>query len=284
MNRFFRIGPDYFNEAAYKEFDYVMDSAARHGTRVIIHFSDNWEYYGGAKVYAQWAGHENKNMLWTDPKANEYYRQTIKKFITRKNTVNGKLYRDDPAIFAWDLMNEPRNENDPTGEVLNKWIEETADYIKSLDPNHMVTTGSEGYYLGEDGTHYSGSDFIGGHKPKSIDFCTYHIYPTYEHNSYAFSTVKWLLDRWISDAHNKVGKPVVMEEYGIASNNPAYPKAKWINDMTGYFFEKGGNGVNYWFFIDPSYTYGDGFEVNPTETEYMNVFIKHANRINKNGY
>ena len=26
----------------------------------------------------------------------------------RRNSVNGRLYRDDAAIFAWDLLNEPR--------------------------------------------------------------------------------------------------------------------------------------------------------------------------------
>ncbi len=25
-----------------------------------------------------------------------------------RNTLNGRLYKDDPTIFAWDLINEPR--------------------------------------------------------------------------------------------------------------------------------------------------------------------------------
>ena len=28
--------------------------------------------------------------------------------VSRRNSINGRLYRDDPTIFAWDLMNEPR--------------------------------------------------------------------------------------------------------------------------------------------------------------------------------
>ena len=28
--------------------------------------------------------------------------------VNRRNSINGRMYRDDPTIFAWDLMNEPR--------------------------------------------------------------------------------------------------------------------------------------------------------------------------------
>lgn len=30
--------------------------------------------------------------------------------LTRRNTRNGLVYRDDPTILAWDLVNEPRCE------------------------------------------------------------------------------------------------------------------------------------------------------------------------------
>jgi mannan endo-1,4-beta-mannosidase len=284
INRFFRIGPDFFNEAAYREFDYVMDSAARHNIRVIIHFTDNWEYYGGAKVYVKWAGQTNKNIFWTDAKCKEYYKQTIDAFVNRKNTVNGKLYKNDPAIFAFDLMNEPRDEDDLTGKTLAAWVDEMSTYIKSIDSNHMVTTGTEGFFLKDDGTHYSGADFVMLHKPKNIDFCTFHIYPASQYNNFSPSTTKWQIDNYIKVGHETVGKPVVMEEYGIPNKMPEFPKAKWIKDMTEEFFATGGDGGNYLFFIDPSYTYGDGNEVVYNQTEYMNTFIKISNDLNKNGY
>lgn len=280
-NRFFRIGPDYFNEDAYREFDYVLDSAARHNIRVIIHFTDNWEYYGGVKVYTKWAGLSNKNLFWTDETCKKFYKQTIDSFIKRKNTVNGKLYKNDPTIFAFDLMNEPRNEDDITSVTLANWIDEMSTYIKSIDSNHMVTTGMEGFFLRSDGTHYSGSDFILCHKPENIDFCTYHIYPASEYNNFSMSTTEWLIKRFIKSAHETLNKPVVMEEYGIPNNNPDFPKAKWIEFMTETFFNNGGDGANYWFFIDPDYHYGDGNEINWTQTEYMNIFIKISNVLNK---
>lgn len=284
INRFFRIGPDYFNEAAYREYDYVMDSAARHGIRIIVHFTDYWEYYGGVAVYAKWAGFSNKDMFFTEEKCKEYFRQTVDSFINRKNTVNGRLYKNDPTIFAYDLMNEPENRSDITAKSLAAWIDEMAAYIKSKDKNHMVTTGMVGHMLKEDGTHYSGSDFTLCQQSKDIDFATFHIYPASEYTNFSPSTTAWMLENYIKIGHEKLGKPVVMEEYGIPNNNPDYPKAKWIREMTETFFKAGGDGVNYWFFIDPSYNYGDGNEVNYTQTEYMNIFIKTANELNKNGY
>ncbi len=283
LNRFFRIGKDYFNEDAYKELDYVLAAAEKYGLRVILHFTDNWEYYGGIKVIAGWSG-VSKNDFWTDENAKKYYKQSIVKIANRKNTVNGKLYKNDPTIFAYDLCNEPRDEADQSSQTLAQWIDEMSTYVKSVDPNHLVTTGLEGFFLKDDGTHYSWADYILCHKPKNIDFCTFHIYPTYSHNHFSLSTTEWLIKKWINDGHNIICKPVVMEEYGIGKNDKEYPKAKWISEMTKIFFENGGNGANYWFLTDENYAYGDGFEVRLSETIYINEFIRWANLINRNGY
>lgn len=38
--------------------------------------------------------------------------------LTRKNHLTGVLYKDDPTILAWELINEPRCITDPTGNTL----------------------------------------------------------------------------------------------------------------------------------------------------------------------
>ena len=279
----FRIGPDKFNEIAYKSIDYCIDSAKRHNVRVILHFTDNWEYYGGVPVYAKWAGVQ-KNDFWVNPECKKFFKQTIDAYVNRKNTVSGVLYKNDPTIFAYDLMNEPRNENDTSSKQMNEWVAEMSSYVKSEDPNHMVTTGMEGFFLKEDGTHYSGTDFIGSHKPASIDYSTFHIYPASPYNHFSASTTKWIIEDYIKRGHEKTGKPVVMEEYGIPNGLEEYPKPQWVDAMTGEFFAAGGNGVNYWMLIDPTYFFGDGNQVSYADATYMNIFIKYANEINKAGY
>lgn len=55
-------------------------------------------------------------------------------------------YRDDPTIMAWELCNEPRCEGDFSGSALQAWTEQSAEFLKSLDPHHLVTLGSEGFF------------------------------------------------------------------------------------------------------------------------------------------
>jgi endo-1,4-beta-mannosidase len=36
------------------------------------------------------------------------YKQHISTLTSRVNSVNGKVYKEDPAIMGWDVLNEPR--------------------------------------------------------------------------------------------------------------------------------------------------------------------------------
>ena len=59
--------------------------------------------------YVNWSSTAmSKDDFYTDWQCRQMYKAHLKVFTGRKNTVNGRLYREDPTIFYWDLMNEPR--------------------------------------------------------------------------------------------------------------------------------------------------------------------------------
>ncbi|KAL8279079.1 hypothetical protein RQP46_008537 [Phenoliferia psychrophenolica] len=104
------------------------------------------------------------------------------------NTCNGRIYKDDATIMTWELMNEPQ---DPPLE----WVTSTADFIKSLAPKQLVTVGSR----------------TGG--------ITTHSLPT---RAVSRSRSIEIADRflsWVSQWSVDIGKPVILEEFGMARDN-----------------------------------------------------------------
>lgn len=68
--------------------------------------------------------------------------------------------------------------------VIYNWAKTTSEYIKSLDSNHMVTIGDEGFgpVAGGDGS-YPFTTSAGGYtwadnmNITTLDFATFHLYP-----------------------------------------------------------------------------------------------------------
>lgn len=68
--------------------------------------------------YVKWA---NKNSIidfFTDPVIRGWYTNNVKTIVTRRNSLTGIEYRDDPAIFGWELINEPHVPGDDSGTIL----------------------------------------------------------------------------------------------------------------------------------------------------------------------
>jgi hypothetical protein len=53
-------------------------------------------------------------------------------------------YKNEPAIFAWDLRNEgdiDYTRNGFSSKVILDWLKHTSDAVKQIDPNHLITAG-----------------------------------------------------------------------------------------------------------------------------------------------
>lgn len=99
-----------FNEAAFQGLDYLLDQARKTGMRVILSLTTNWSQTGGVPQYLNWAGSSDPADFYTSSQIKEWYKELATEVTSRVNTINGRVYRDDPIILAYDLINEPRCE------------------------------------------------------------------------------------------------------------------------------------------------------------------------------
>jgi mannan endo-1,4-beta-mannosidase len=216
-----QTSPGSYSEQTFVGLDYVIAKAKKSGVYLILCLGNNWEHYGGARQYLDWCpekGAKEHNAFFTDIHARQYYKDHIKRVLERRNTITKIKYKDDPTILAWELMNEPRAEGDFSGDILNGWIGEMSAYVKSIDKNHLVTTGCEGFYADKDESDWKfngamGSDFIRNHSIETVDIASFHLWP---------SSVKYVMSeddvrKWIevhADDAKKINKPVILGEFG----------------------------------------------------------------------
>ncbi|GBG75712.1 hypothetical protein CBR_g20336 [Chara braunii] len=229
-SRMVQKSPDVFDETVLVAMDWVMREAKTFGIRLVLTFAGNWE---SKAVYASWYKQRSgNNMTVPDDffrvkEMKDWYKALVRKVITRKNTITGMLYTDEPAVFSWQLMNEPRATSDLTGKTVQNWLREMAVFVKSLDKKHMVCTGVEGFYGPSDPSRYpfnpdtwaqeQGNDFVAEGKIANIDYLTVHIYPQLWIPKRPYSTMLSFTSKWILghvEDGRKLNMPLVFEEFG----------------------------------------------------------------------
>lgn len=148
------LGPGQFNEEAFKALDRVLATASALGIRIIIPFVDNWSYWGGVTEYAAFRGKAGQ-AFFTDEQLISDFERTLEHVLLRTNTINGRSYRADPTIYAWEIGNELGG---PDG-----WVSRIARYIKRLDPDHPLIDGSYGPLVREHSLGDSNIDIVSTH-------------------------------------------------------------------------------------------------------------------------
>lgn len=278
-NFILQTAPGQYNEKVFKALDFVLVEARRYGIRVILSVLDNWKYSGGIDEFVDWsatsprrtkerppdqdgdtATHdyeqatkdyevERHAVFWSDEGCKSLYKNHLKTLTQRRNTISGRLYKDDASIFAWDLVNEPRCETWRVAECVHTvpaWISEMAAYLKELDPNHLVTSGGEGFW-GADNPRAidnpqmpaskwateTGQDFTNNTNVKGVDFGGIHVWPDNWEMKQSKFLVKWVTDH-MEDTEQHIHKPLLLEEFG---------KIVWERDFVKGMIEKKRNPV-----------------------------------------
>jgi mannan endo-1,4-beta-mannosidase len=244
--------PGVYDERLLDGLDFLLAEMAKRDMLAVVYLNNYWVWSGGMSQYVSWFDSEPlpnpfleeyswlefmefSARFYTQTEANAAFRRYIEMLVNRENGYTGVRYRDDPTIMAWQLGNEPRPGRGESGKrnfgVFVQWVGETADFIRSLDPNHLISTGSEGLK----GSIESAETFLDIHRFASIDYLTAHLWilnwnwydPMQHEETYSEAERKAIkyLDQHIAFAE-EIGKPLVLDEFGIPRDEHSYsPKA-----------------------------------------------------------
>jgi mannan endo-1,4-beta-mannosidase len=246
-------GPD-----GLQRLDSAIQIADELGLKLILPLVNHWKDFGGMPMYLQWLGLKGDVKLFYESlDARLAYRRWVQQLLTRRNTLTGRLYCEEPSIMAWELTNEARCEGNR--DLLLDWVHEMAGFVKQLDGNHLLALGDEGFFnehhflqrntKGQlyDGRH--GTDFAAILGIPEIDFGGYHFYPQdWDHPSDLEFGHEWVNDHATVGA--RAGKPVLMEEYGLKLGNLIVPdgdaRKTWFERWLQTVNDTGTTGALVW--------------------------------------
>lgn len=291
--------PGLYNERALRALDFVLLQARLYNIRLLIPFVNNWDDYGGMNQYVRWRSEAGTTLgaaartysqadlarvveggsgrryryalteqfghdeFYTDSLIQAWFEAYIAMLAVRVNVFTGIAYRDDPYIFGWELANEPRS-SDRSGALVQRWVERFAAFTKSVDPNHLVGTGEEGFDVRPEGystAFYNnqswlfdgttGVAFRENIVTRTIDFGSCHLYPETWNLTYAAGAT------WIRDhvrLARAAGKPLVLGEFGVRRQRPAVYES-WLNAA----LYDGASGALVWQILEGPRTDGEGY-------------------------
>ncbi|KAI8907234.1 glycoside hydrolase superfamily [Gorgonomyces haynaldii] len=276
-------------------FDYVIESAKRHGIKLIITMTNNWPDFGGADWYVdRLSASKTHSSFFTDSQAKQAYKNYVQHVLERTNGLSGVQYKNDPTIIAVELINEGRcggsgnypQDQSCNTQTLTSWVSEMSQFVKSIDPNHLVAVGDEGFMNGgqhpdgtmsmlNDGT--SGMDFEANAKLSSIDILGIHTYMQHWGTDYepkfTDNTVNWIQSH--ASVAKQVNKPIYLGEFGVETSRN-FDRSSSLERMVQTAKNNGYSGTVVWMlgsqFYGTQYPNNDGFVLNKDSKEVQ--FIK----------
>lgn len=248
LNGVTRVGPPLqkdlleFDESVLDGLDIVLAEMAKRKMKAVIFLSNNWEWSGGFQQYLIWHRVISEKWLTEKPTWDEL-RDNVAKFyscepcmdaytrqaallIQRTNKITRKPYIDDPTIMTWELANEPRPMRPSSNSDYRSWIEDTAEMIKRLAPNHLVAIGHEGR-IGTESLEL----FEQIHADPNVDYLTIHIWPRnwgWMERGRMADTFSKAIDQTATyiEEHaavaKKLNKPLVIEEFGLTRDAESF--------------------------------------------------------------
>jgi mannan endo-1,4-beta-mannosidase len=247
--------PGVYNKDLLAGLDYLLAEMAKRDMKAVLYLNNTWEWSGGYAQYLNWNGRGQipypLDKSWPEfmnyagqfhecQECLDDYFAHIRFMLGRTNSVTGKKYVDDPTIMSWQIANEPRALSAEHIPAFEKWVKQATALIKSLDPNHLVSTGNEGTA----GCEGQMELYERLHADPHVDYCTMHIWP---------KNWRWLdvndmsgsLDSCIERTNQymeqhcavarRLGKPIVLEEFGFPRDGHAYTLESTTDSRDKYY-------------------------------------------------
>ena len=250
--------PGVYNDEVLAGLDYLMMELGKREMTAVLYFNNAWEWSGGYTQYVAWANEEPVLVPRVDgwfsynafagefvrnERAKEIFFNHLRYIITRTNRYTGIKYVDDPAIFSWQICNEPRAFSSKTEDNkvhFAEWIAQSARLIRELDPNHMISTGSEGFY----GCEWDMDLCEQIHAIDEIAYINCHVWP-YNWKWITGENMREKLDVAFENSEayiamhtelgEKIGKPVVVEEFGMPRDDLDFRKSSTTTCRDKYY-------------------------------------------------
>lgn len=270
-----QTAPGVYNDTILAGLDFLLSEMEKRDMKAVVYLNNAWEWSGGYGQYLEWAGEGKCPLPSVDgyeaymkfvsqfpksEKAKSLAVQHAKNIVGRTNRYTGKPYSESPAIMSWQIANEPRAFSEDGKEQFAEWIEETAKAIKEIDPNHLVSTGSEGRH----GCEQDMELWKKIHSYPEVDYANIHMWP-YNWGWVGKETLKDSLESakrhtldYVKDhleAIAPVKKPIVIEEFGFPRDAMAIEKGSPVtarDEYYDYVMEMVGDtdgkvaGINFW--------------------------------------
>ena len=271
-----QTAPGVYNDTLLVGLDRFLVELGKRDMQAVLFLNNSWEWSGGYGQYLEWATGEKALIplidgYWpfmqqmrkfqTSKESQELFYNHVKNIVGRTNSVTGKPYKEDPAIFSWQIGNEPRcfSDDPEIREGFIGWLTETARIIKELDPNHMLSTGNEGYM----GCEQDWELVEQVNRIPGVDYMTIHIWP-YNWSWADAKDLEGTLPAAVANTEEYIaghaalaralGMPLVCEEFGFPRDgfDPARTAStrardiyyKYLFDQVGSF--KSLQGANFW--------------------------------------
>ncbi len=225
----------HLSEAVWQRIDLLLDVARQENIKVILDFS-TLTYETGR--------HSTPIFDITDPANFDRLKRIYTQIPNRKNSINKRVYKDDPTILGYSILGEivpfglrykedkSLNLADESRDVNNylSFIHSAAAELKRNDPNHLVNAGGllhvspSGPVRDASGQPYWQTLWA----DKNIDFASVHIYPNLDDAlkklkqplapPYPFELPlgEWKNLGIYKGYADKLGKPFMVEEWGLS--------------------------------------------------------------------